>query len=180
MFFHITLSADVKLHPRYFGGGIKEILRNQLVEQVEGTCSGRFGFIICVTKILDDKDVKLEGILDPSSGYANYHVKYVAIVFRPFKGEVLDAIVTNACKEGFFAEAGPLQIFVSTHQMSDNYIFDAESNPPAYISADPQEGEERLTVDSIVRLKIVGTRLDATKIYAIGTIAGDCLGLLCS
>ena len=60
--------------------------------------------------------------------------------------------------------------------MSSAFVFDPESNPPAYVNSDM----ERLTVDSIVRLKIVGTRLDATKIYAIGTIVEDCLGLLCS
>ena len=34
----------------------------------------------------------------------------MAVVFRPFKGEVLDAIVTTVNKMGFFAEVGPLQV----------------------------------------------------------------------
>ena len=34
----------------------------------------------------------------------------MAVVFRPFKGEVLDAVVTTVNKMGFFAEVGPLQV----------------------------------------------------------------------
>ncbi len=38
-----------------------------------------------------------------------------AIVFRPFKGEVLDAIVTQVNKVGLFTQIGPLSCFVSRH-----------------------------------------------------------------
>ena len=31
------------------------------------------------------------------------------MVFRPFKGEVLDAVVETVNKMGFFAEVGPLK-----------------------------------------------------------------------
>ena len=39
-----------------------------------------------------------------------FPVRYKAVVFRPFKGEVLDAVVTTVNKMGFFAEVGPLQV----------------------------------------------------------------------
>ena len=35
------------------------------------------------------------GIIQPGQGFVVYPVKYKAIVFRPFKGEVLDAVVTQ-------------------------------------------------------------------------------------
>lgn len=38
------------------------------------------------------------GIIQPGQGFVVYPVKYKAIVFRPFKGEVLDAIVTQVNK----------------------------------------------------------------------------------
>ena len=41
-----------------------------------------------------------------------------AIVFRPFKGEVLDAIVTKVNKVGLFTQIGPLSCFVSRHVRS--------------------------------------------------------------
>ena len=36
-------------------------------------------------------------------------------MFRPFKGEVLDAIVTKVNKVGMFTQIGPLSCFVSKH-----------------------------------------------------------------
>ena len=38
------------------------------------------------------------GMIQPSRGFVVYPVKYKAIVFRPFKGEVLDAVVTQVNK----------------------------------------------------------------------------------
>ena len=46
----------------------------------------------------------------PGQGLVMFPIKYSAVVFRPFKGEVLDAIVTTVNKMGFFAEVGPLQV----------------------------------------------------------------------
>jgi DNA-directed RNA polymerase subunit E'/Rpb7 len=37
-------------------------------------------------------------LIQPSRGFVVYPVKYKAIVFRPFKGEVLDAVVTQVNK----------------------------------------------------------------------------------
>ena len=56
----------------------------------------RHGFVIAVTTI---DNIGL-GMLQPGRGVALYPVKYKAIVFRPFKGEVLDAIVTQVNKVG--------------------------------------------------------------------------------
>ena len=38
------------------------------------------------------------GFIQPGRGFVVYPVKYKAIVFRPFKGEVLDAVVTQVNK----------------------------------------------------------------------------------
>ena len=58
----------------------------------------RWGFVVCVTGI----DSIGEGILQPGRGFSVFNVKYKAIVFRPFKGEVLDAVVTQVNKAGGF------------------------------------------------------------------------------
>ncbi|KAI5981894.1 hypothetical protein F5J12DRAFT_878593, partial [Pisolithus orientalis] len=61
---------------------------------------------------------------------------------------------------GFFADVGPLQVFVS-HQLlsfaSDDHIIEKNTR---------------------VRLKIIGTRVDAAEIFAIGTIKEDHLGVI--
>lgn len=110
-----------------------QFLESKLYSDVEGTCSGQFGYIIAVVSILDiGKGMVLSG-----SGQAEFITRYRAIVFKPFKGEVVDGVVNNVNKVrclvyyiqilmqpfyiwstqmGFFAEVGPLTVFVS-HQV---------------------------------------------------------------
>ena len=62
--------------------------------QVEGTCSGKYGFIICVTGMGHvGKGAIREGL-----GTALFSVHYSCIVFRPFKGEVMDCTVSSVNK----------------------------------------------------------------------------------
>jgi DNA-directed RNA polymerase subunit E'/Rpb7 len=56
--------------------------------------SCRYGFVIAVTTI----DNIGAGVIQPGRGFVLYPVKYKAIVFRPFKGEVVDAVVTQVNK----------------------------------------------------------------------------------
>ena len=85
-----------------------------------------------------------KGLIRDGTGFVSFPVKYQCVVFRPFKGEILEAVVTMVNKVsilelqvflfiyflitlayilnyieilqmGFFAEAGPVQIFVSNH-----------------------------------------------------------------
>ena len=147
---------------------------------MEGTCSGRFGYIIAVASIEDIGSGRIqEGI-----GMAEYIVRYKAIVFKPFKGEVVDAKVTTVNKVrpsstisirliyvisnfivyaqmGFFAEAGPVTVFVSNHLIPEDMTFDANVNPPCYQTEDQTVKIEK---GEWVRIKIVGTRVDATEI----------------
>jgi len=105
-------------------------------------------------------------------------MRFSAIVFRPFKGEVLDAIVTVVNKLGFFAEVGPLQVFVSKHVIPADMHFDPQSNPACYISQISDEQPVQIQKDSQVRLRVLGVRVDASEIFAVGTIKEDYLGVL--
>ena len=70
-----------------------------------------------------------------------------SVAFRPFKGEVLDAVVTQVTKFGFFAEAGPLSIFVSNQLISDDMTFESVGEN-AYVSADQEVRTVTLSVCS--------------------------------
>lgn len=109
--FQISLEHEILLHPRYFGPQLLETVKQKLYTEVEGTCTGKYGFVIAVTLI----DNIGPGLILPGQGFVVYPVKYKAIVFRPFKGEVLDAVVTQVNKVGMFAEIGPLSCFISHH-----------------------------------------------------------------
>ncbi len=62
--------------------------------QVEGTCNGKYGFILCV---MQSTDVG-KGIIREGMGSATFTVKYTCVAFLPHKGEVLDTIVTSVNK----------------------------------------------------------------------------------
>ncbi|KAA0190890.1 hypothetical protein HAZT_HAZT005250 [Hyalella azteca] len=125
VYLQISLEHEILLHPRYFGPMLSDTVRQMLFTEVEGTCTGkstfhsnyslnspRYGFVIAVTTIDDIGS----GMVQPGRGFVLYPIKYKAIVFRPFKGEVLDAIVSQVNKIGLFCEIGPMQCFISRHQ----------------------------------------------------------------
>lgn len=157
MFFLKELSLTMTLHPSYFGPRMRSYLRQKLLADVEGTCSGQYGYIVCV---LDSNKLDIgDGNIIPGQGTAEFVVKYQAIVWKPFKGEVLDAVVVTVNKMGFFAYVGPLSVFVSSHLIPSDMKYDPNANPPNY-SGDDQVIEK----GAKVRLKIVGIRTDATEI----------------
>ena len=169
MFYHITLQHEILLHPKYFGPQLIMTVKKKLFSEVEGTCTGKYGFIIAVTAI----DEIGAGQLIPGRGFAKFPVKYKAVVFRPFKGEVVEGVVTQANKIGIFVEVGPLNCFVSRQSIPADFEFDPATNPPSYRSKD---NDAVIQTDDDIRLKIVGTRVDAKEFFAIGTIADDYLG----
>ncbi|XP_061502271.1 DNA-directed RNA polymerase II subunit RPB7 isoform X1 [Anopheles gambiae] len=161
MFYHISLEHEILLHPRYFGPQLIETVKQKLYTEVEGTCTGKYGFVIAVTTIDDIGS----GTIQPGQGFVVYPVKYKAIVFRPFKGEVLDATVKQVNKVGMFAEIGPLSCFISHHSIPADMQFCPNGAPPCYRAIN---GESVIAAEDKIRLKIVGTRVDATGIVSIG------------
>ena len=71
--------------------------------------------------------------------------------------------------------AGPLSCFISRHSIPADMTFDPNSNPPCYKTSDE---DMVIQQDDEIRLKIVGTRVDASDIFAIGTLMDDYLGLV--
>ncbi|BFZ12396.1 hypothetical protein BsWGS_15434 [Bradybaena similaris] len=167
----VSLEHEILLHPRYFGPNLLNIVKQKLFTEVEGTCTGKYGFVIAVTTI----DNIGAGLIQPSRGFVVYPVKYKAIVFRPFKGEVLDAVVTQVNKVGLFTEIGPLSCFISRHSIPADMEFDPSSTPPCYKTKDE---DVVIQEEDTIRLRIVGTRVDAKDIFAIGTLMDDFLGVL--
>uniref|UniRef100_H2LDC7 DNA-directed RNA polymerase subunit n=1 Tax=Oryzias latipes TaxID=8090 RepID=H2LDC7_ORYLA len=171
MCLQISLEHEILLHPRYFGPNLLNTVKQKLFTEVEGTCTGKYGFVIAVTTI----DNIGAGVIQPGRGFVLYPVKYKAIVFRPFKGEVVDAVVTQVNKVGLFTEIGPMSCFISRHSIPSEMEFDPNSNPPCYKTVDE---DIVIQQDDEIRLKIVGTRVDKNDIFAIGSLMDDYLGLV--
>ena len=77
-------------------------------------------------------------------------------------------LTRRAAQVGFFADAGPLQLFVSNHLIPDDFDF-VSADEPAFVSADEAV---RVQAGAEVRMRIVGTRMDATEIVRSRACAG--------
>ncbi|KGG50672.1 hypothetical protein DI09_5p190 [Mitosporidium daphniae] len=173
----MELTHRVSISPEFFGPGLMEEVQRRLrtehpncvINPYHLPSPSPLGYIVAVLSITSIS----RGVLVPTFGHADFDISYRAIVLKPFKGEVVDAIVASVTKMGFFAETGPLQIFVSAHLIPPDLSFDANSLPACFISEDQSQ---RISPEDLIRLKIVGLKLDATEIFAIGTIKEDYLG----
>ncbi|KAL9601369.1 MAG: hypothetical protein Q9219_002545 [cf. Caloplaca sp. 3 TL-2023] len=171
MFFLHELERTITLHPSFFGPRTKEYLTTRLLEDVEGTCSGQY-YIICV---LDAFSIS-EGRVVPGSGVAEYTIQYRAVVWRPFKGETVDAIVTSVNRMGVFADVGALPVFVSNHLIPPDIKWDPNATPPQYTD----NGDQVIEKGTHLRIKLIGTRSDVGSMFAIGSVKEDFLGELTS
>jgi len=169
MFFLYNLERQVTLHPSYFGRNMKELVTAKLLKDVEGTCTGRYYII----SVMDNPYISGGRIL-PGSGLAEFTCEYRAVVWRPFKGETLDAIVTSVNQHGFFADAGPLPLFVSSHLIPGDIKFDPNATPPQFTNNE----DSVIEVGTHVRVKLIGTRAEVGDMYAIASIREDYLGCL--
>ncbi|KAF2973019.1 hypothetical protein GQX73_g520 [Xylaria multiplex] len=169
MFFLYNLERRVTLHPSYFGKNMHELVTGKLLKDVEGTCTGSYYII----SIMDTFDIS-EGRILPGSGLAEFTVGYRAVVWRPFKGETVDAVVVSVNQHGFFAEAGPLRIFVSTHLIPQDIKWDPNATPPQFTNNE----DTTIEVGTHVRVKMLGTRAEVGELWAIGSIKEDYLGTL--
>ena len=57
-------------------------------------CSGRHGFVVAITGV----ESVGKGLIRDGTGFVTFPVKYQCVVFRPFKGEILEAVVSMVNK----------------------------------------------------------------------------------
>lgn len=110
------------------------------------------------TQVTDDH-IQL-GTIEFDTGFVNVVAVYRAICFRPFVNEVLDAAVSHVTELGFFAEVGPLEVFVSRLvsvgegaqvQYVTGFVFPLEAAPLAR-----EEGRRPMLVCVVVQACVFG------------------------
>lgn len=153
MFYVEQLIHRVDLSPRSLTPNIQEIIQEELYRNAEGSCSSS-GYIVAVLRILRIEQGKIQ-----LNGHTIFKAVYEALVLRPQKGDIIDAPIVSTSKLGFFASVGPLPIFISNYQI-------------------PQVLMEDLGNNITVRLRIIGLKIDSVKMYAIGTLNDDYLGII--
>lgn len=137
---------------------------------MEGSCNARYGYIVLVTSVTD---VGPPMIADDGTAAAKFRVTYDCVVMRPFKGEVIDCVVTQATVFGVHASAGPMAVFVSKKMLPPDHNWSGENS--AWVSDD---GLSRIEKNGEIRVRIVGWKADGSSIYCIATLNGNYLGSL--
>ena len=155
----LEMQKTLVLQPEDLRKILPEILREKLRRGVEGSCSRRYGFVVAITHVYDDHTEN--GRICEGTGEVTFPMKYNAIVFKPFRNEVLDAVVTeNVNKDGFFAKAGPLSIFISYKSMPEEFRFDNNAATPRF-QLNHGDGIVEIQKDTCVRLRLLNTHIDA-------------------
>ena len=148
MFFVMNLVKNLLITPDKLGPNLSNHIRELLKRTVEGSCNSRYGSIIAVLMI----DAIGEGMVQDTSGDVLYPVKYKAIVFMPYVGEVIDVIVNETTELGFFGGAGPLKLCVARENMFREYQFDNKGSTPSWVSEN--DAALRIERNSSCRVKL--------------------------
>jgi DNA-directed RNA polymerase II subunit RPB7 len=170
------------LEPKEYGPNLKEKVREKLVETLENTCSERYGFIL---KVYEVDIERLEGRIESTGmqpnrgGTATFTVTYNAIVFKPFRNEVLEGQVKSVAQQGVFCQCGPMQVFISKANLADDenkFEWKGDQTPACWMSND--EKQTKIQEKTKMRIRLMGVRLsnDVSKSSAVGLITDDHLG----
>lgn len=108
MFFVKELEHSVTLHPSFFAGDARQKIEERLRQDTEGICSGGMVIVLII-----GIDLISEPKVIPGRGFAQYDCAFRAVVWKPFKGEVVDGVVTHVIDSGFFVDVSGLNVFVS-------------------------------------------------------------------
>ena len=168
MYFVVSDQKRITMKPSDLGPFFQQRLEAKLRHDLEGSLSkSHDGTIVYIFQITG----KSKPLIQDGSGYAVVDVAFDAIVFRPFKNEVIDCVVSEVTRLGFFAYFGPMKVFVSKSCVPEDMEFQAETNSLA-----TGDGRQSIRVDTEVRVRILGVRRDGSQLFSIGTIDADFLG----
>ena len=163
----MVFEEAVVMPPSYLGPELQSILKAKLIEKVEGSCTEKYGYIVCVLKV---EEISSGKILD-TSGDVLFNIKYRAVILKPFVNEVLDGVIEKVDKYGTSVSVGPIQIFISNKNFHPEFEYNDSSN--TYVST---KQNEKLAPDVEVRFRVIGTKFDSNKIVGTGVMNEDYLG----
>ncbi|KAK3062925.1 hypothetical protein LTS18_003085 [Coniosporium uncinatum] len=113
-----------------------------------------------------------EGRCLPGSAQAEYTIHFKAVVWKPYKGEIVDGQVASVVDSGFFVDVGPLSVFVAKAMIPSDIKYDGNATPPQWTD----NGDQVIEKGTHIRVKIKGIRGEIGAMYAIATIKEDYLG----
>ena len=111
----------LSLHPKYLGRRLQETIKSQLYNEVEGKYFPGIGYVLMVLDQPSDAGI---GLIDPNTGFAEFRIKYFALVYCPIVQEVTYAFVTKITTVFLFISSMPCYVdLVRLNSWSQRYPF---------------------------------------------------------
>lgn len=171
MFFEIRFVHSVRVPPRHLGAKLRTVVAQLVRSELEGTFIPDYGYIVCI--VGTEKAGK--PLVEDNTVFVRVPVEVKAIVFRPFKNEIVEGVVTNVSDIGCFVQVGCMDVFISHFDIGPEYRFDETAVPPKFVTPDNDESR-RIQRNDRLRLKLTAIRIEPAKVAAMGSIREDYLG----
>ncbi|KCZ77417.1 hypothetical protein H311_01571, partial [Anncaliia algerae PRA109] len=153
MFYQATLRHNLYIPPELLSSNITTSLISLLKENVEGIPSQDYGYVVSVLNILNIGEGEIQ-----SDGFVIFSIEFQALILKLSKGEVVDTVVSESNKMGIFSAVGPITVFISNYQVPKDV--------------------EKIERNTLLRVKVMGIKVEKEKIFVIGTINEDFLGII--
>eukprot|EP00429_Kryptoperidinium_foliaceum_P071995 CAMPEP_0176074114 /NCGR_PEP_ID=MMETSP0120_2-20121206/37036_1 /TAXON_ID=160619 /ORGANISM="Kryptoperidinium foliaceum, Strain CCMP 1326" /LENGTH=176 /DNA_ID=CAMNT_0017407805 /DNA_START=69 /DNA_END=599 /DNA_ORIENTATION=+ len=154
------------IKPEYLGPGFNEHCEDQLRQKVEGTIKEELGIVMSVATVWRADHGKLQD----DTGLVMVPMGYTAVVMQLTKGEIVDCSCVEVTQLGMFGEVGPVKVFVSRSHLPPGWKYverDVDSaGGAAYVS---EEMGLAIRVKSNVRVRLIATKQDGDRMWAIGS-----------
>lgn len=118
---------------------------------------GESGYVVLVVSI----DEIGHGKVIDGTPLVAFPCKFKAIVCRPFRGEVMDAVVTEIVRHGLTAEAGPLKFYVAVGNLPPGMELEDTGDTLRFVSPDARL---HIAAGDSVRLRVMGYRIQPNDI----------------
>ena len=83
--------------------------------------------------------------------------------------------MTGINKAGMFCAIGPTSSFICMQNLPPELEFNPNTVPPSFRSID---GEYDISVEDVVRVRVIGVKISLNEVNSMATMDGDELGLI--
>ncbi|MCO5564566.1 hypothetical protein L7F22_032786 [Adiantum nelumboides] len=176
MFWEISINRLLVLQPKHLHTGVElmSVLATQLIVEVNNMKGSEdHGYYVSPTYIQDIGQGRVRSI----TGAVAFPIQFKCIVFKPFKGEVLQGVIRKVFRTGCLISCGPLDdVFLHEKMMKGYGFFQNESIESACFKNEDDGFEIRAKTVLVVRLIGVKWVEDQRTFKALASINGDYLG----
>jgi DNA-directed RNA polymerase II subunit RPB7 len=170
MYFKMLLKKVITVLPHQLESTVNRALEGYLRHAVEGKILPRVGLVVAVIDI--ENPHTFEGkILD--NGSVQFLLIYTALVYKLFRNEIIDVIVTSVTPSGFRGDTGAQSIQVARSCIPEDYIYESDGAADVFVMKD---GSKAIRVNDVVRVRIISETPKNREVAAIASITGDYLG----